>query len=164
MRKVLATIILSSFVIMGAGCTDNVIVDDVIVNDEVADDSSLYHWDSQGVSFNTPDGFNILSVSNSLVYVTQAEELPDGDIGVFFTFIEVQENDLDSFMKDLDVSSYEIVTFGDNDFAKMNVYQMFGDRTIETYVLDLGDKILVYSVGTNDNYLVEDLLSSIKIK
>lgn len=159
MRKVLATIILSSFVIMGAGCTNN-----EIVNDEVVDNSNLYNWDSQGVSFNIPDEFNILPISDSLVYVTQAEELPDGDIGVFFTFIEMQENDLDSFMKDLDVPSYETVVFGDNEFAKMSVYQMFGDRTIETYVLDLGDKILVYSVGTNDEYIIDDLLSSIKIK
>ncbi|KKS08563.1 MAG: hypothetical protein UU63_C0056G0006, partial [Candidatus Uhrbacteria bacterium GW2011_GWF2_41_430] len=45
-----------------------------------------------------------------------------------------------------------------------NVYEMFGDRIIETYVLDLDGEILVYQVGTNDNYLVEDLLSSMTIK
>ncbi|KKS10476.1 MAG: hypothetical protein UU63_C0033G0001, partial [Candidatus Uhrbacteria bacterium GW2011_GWF2_41_430] len=84
MRKVLTMIVLSSFVIMGVGCTDNVIVDDTTNNDEVVEISNIYDWDSQEVSFNIPDGFNVLSVSDNLVYITQAEQLPDGDIGVFF--------------------------------------------------------------------------------
>jgi len=164
MRKVFAMFILSSFVIMGAGCTNDVTVDDVTMNDEVVEISNIYNWDSQEVSFNIPDGFNVLSVSDNLVYITQAEQLPDGDIGVFFTSIEVQDGNLDSYMKRLDIPSHETVTFDDNNFAKMNVYEMFGDRIIETYVLDLDGEILVYQVGTNDNYLVEDLLSSITIK
>jgi len=128
--------------------------------------SHVYDWKTQGITFNYPDGYNVLETSGGNVYITTATELPDGDISVFWTLVEIDsstslEERLTEYSQE-DTFSQTKEVIGNNEFTKVNLYANFGGFDYSRYLLEIDGKLLDYKVGKDEGEMALEVLGSIQ--
>lgn len=132
----------------------------------IENNSKTYKWITQNVSFKYIERYNILERSNSSLFITTATQLPDGDVSVFWTMIEIDssttfEKRLAEYKKGTDFTqSKEII--GGNKFTKVTFFSEFGGFTETHFLMEANGKLLDYKMGKGDEVLAVRVLESIK--
>ncbi|NCO04883.1 MAG: hypothetical protein GW939_01905 [Candidatus Magasanikbacteria bacterium] len=126
----------------------------------------VYDWETQGMTFNYPDGYNVLERSDGNVYITTATKISDGDSSVFSTLVEIDsgtslEERLNEYSQN-DKFSQTKEVIGNNEFTKVNLYANFGGFDYSRYLLEIDGKLLDYKVGKDEGEMALEVLESIQ--
>lgn len=134
--------------------------------DLTMDETKTYDWTAQDVSFEYPRGYNVLESAENRLAITTANEFPDGDTSVSWTFFEVRSdaalNEVLAEYSKEESFTQSTTTIGQYEFTKISFYMSFGGFTSIHYLLEMNGNVLDYTAGEGEEALALQILESIQ--
>ncbi len=126
-----------------------------------------YNWADNALSFEIPAGYNVLEFGERL-FVTTATELPDSDVSIFWTLLELYKDesveDRVAYYSEEDSFSQGTEVIDGEEITTVVFFASFGGFEQTHYLLETDSGLLDVRAGKDEESLVVELLTSLEQK
>ena len=144
-------------------------MDEVMTDDEDTSSDS-YTWAKWGMNFDMPEGYNGLESGNTL-FITKADQLPDGDVTYNWTSITVIQPAQTADDRIIELGSQQSIEWhgmtdirniGANQYSTISFTETFGNQVVEYYWLE-SPSALIELRSPEDSNLLDGILPTLDL-